>query len=796
MLHIRGMGEKPELWLNHFFLYGSSPKKENPLTLGFSQLDGGDERRKCVLLLPISIPTRPIPEECLDSLKQELNELGLGDCPLREKSRSSPGGHHYVTLEIMLPNERSLLHRLPKAFQTGDYGKRFRFDFFPEQVFPSPEYAEEVLKGGHESHEPEFMSEGEFRGLPYVVLDIEKPLWKKEHEKNWIERREKVLKALKKEGDESRQERMRRVVSGLERRLTLNIEGVGEAKLFTPTLSADVSFVTAVWGDGKGGEEKEIYLLDPGNECSQSNFEAFKVRTFANEKELVVALTREFHSRKPVVSFGHNQVYDYTQLRFAAESHKDAFDPGVEGQQPRRDFVKTFLQRLREDLIYIDTMWLAQLFFPYLRQRSLGTSLRLEPVANHLGIPFSKSLTHEELREVEARRLLGKTPEIRKEALEKLIQYSSGDIDVTHEIAKRIPYAPLLTWMKRVLPFSTYSKLAFSGNSAREVHDFRYYQKHGCLPYFGFATKERLDEQQFFTPFLERTKRNALSSHGVKKARNGEYSDVSEWYLPLESWLFLYAVGIAGRDLASAHATLTKDPKTRLAFFQYVKSMLKDPLIDLLLTRRYESQAREAKDFLSPKGLLPFEGRALTEPAFRESELDELCKHYRAMERAWFSLTPELGREKKSLLDTLDTTYCPGLALYVRMQEHKKELRDGMSSSQKADLSRALNGLERFFHASDSVGEGVNQAFLATQKALVERSKRRFFARYGFDSADFGKKFDEYYAALTQDLKDNGAEFLEAKGDYIFLRGVTGKDLKFAIKVRELDTYRVGKNNP
>ena len=108
-------------------------------------------------------------------------------------------------------------------------------------------------------------------------------------------------------------------------------------------------------------------------------------------------------------------------------------------------------------------------------------------VAQFLGIDFSKSQTHEELRFTELKRLVGETKEIRKKAIDEMLSYSCADLDVTREIVNKINFLPLLVKIKNVLPFCTYSEIAFSPNCMNKLHEFNHFKKNGNLPYYGYA---------------------------------------------------------------------------------------------------------------------------------------------------------------------------------------------------------------------------------------------------------------------------------------------------------------------
>ena len=281
------------VWFNNFFQYGKSPKSENMLTLGFRLLNSEESKKteKITLSSPIRATSRPLQNQEAEQLMQSIeSNPELANFHIIEKKLSS-GNSAYKVLEIEIPNKRSVIKTLPREFQRGDYDKRLRFRFFPEQKFKSLDLVQRVLNNENQDYKPDFMSEDEFSNLPYVIIDIEKPLWRKEDEKINLKRREQLLKASAKDKFQERKERIKSLVGRLEKKLTVNIDGVGEARLFDEALRADISFVTAYWSDDQRGKEKEIYLLDPREECQKDEHNDYKLKKFKTEKELVMALT-------------------------------------------------------------------------------------------------------------------------------------------------------------------------------------------------------------------------------------------------------------------------------------------------------------------------------------------------------------------------------------------------------------------------------------------------------------------------------------------------------------------------
>ena len=285
---------------------------------------------------------------------------------------------------------------------------------------------------------------------------IEKRTWKR-----YIKARKKLIKDAKK--NKPKKIQRQKAIKNLEQRLTIQVKGVGEVKLYEEKFDAAVSFIAAEWHNtGKNKETiKELLVLDPRSEFEKNSVNKYEVKKFKTENQLIKYFIEANKKRKPVFSSGHNQVYDVTQTRFAADENKELFSPGIEKIKPRRDFVRYFYQRMREDLIYIDSMRIAANMHTYLMQKSLGTSLKLADVANFFGTEFKKSLTHEQLRTVEIQRLFGKTKEIRKKATKQISDYAAGDVKPVIDIVQKSKQLSLIEKLKYVLPFCTYTEISF-----------------------------------------------------------------------------------------------------------------------------------------------------------------------------------------------------------------------------------------------------------------------------------------------------------------------------------------------
>ncbi len=610
------------MWYNYFVEFEKKQKSRNRLVLGLFDLEG---RRKTKIYLnaELRIPTRFLNEQESEVLEAEIAR----DEVLKEfKLEKKKFGKRFV-YSIIMPHDLQIIKRLEspcfgktiqkRFFQIGSYDKLIRFGgFFPDRVCSLSENLERRISEGEADAELEEIDFGktisysQFNQLPILFIDIEKPLWKHDDEKEFLDEREKLLKLenkykRKKQCDEGEiqkhAERMERIV-GLEEHLTKEFPIIGKVKLWEEKVDARVAFVTTIWQDG-GKETKELFVYDPNSEIQTDSSNGYHILKFKTEHDLIENLIGKYHERNPIVCCGHNQVYDVTQIRFAAEKIGLIFDPAVSKVKPKRDFIEHFLQRLRQDMVYIDTLWDSNILKPHLKQRRFGTSLKLADVANSFGIDFEKSLSHEQLREVELSRLLGDSLDIRVRAAKKLLEYSCADLGKTREIFRRLPLE-LVFSVKGVLPFCTLSEIASFTNCMDKLHEKIYFEGYGNLLRINYAKKRRIDERQDFIRKFGAFKDKRLKQVGFSK-QTGLHENVGEYYFSLEEALqekiFQYCPSLKGvYDWTNSGQDDKKASQIRLGFLSYLKTFCVDLFLDYYLAKSASSDfinATKSRDF-------------------------------------------------------------------------------------------------------------------------------------------------------------------------------------------------------
>ena len=821
-------------WINNFLEFERKQKRKNRLILNFSYISASERKNvKVFVEQNIKVPTNFINQELSkEILNSFVENSNLEDLTINKKAKGE-----FNVLSIKFPNDREILNKLPNYFQTGNYDKLLRFGgFYPERKVILNSKLEKLFQENKEIELKDlsgiifgdFLNEKEFNSLPCIVLDIEKPLWKKDFEKRELKWRENILKAEKKysklpeteqEAQKNKHEQRQRIIKNLEEKLTINVENVGKVKMYDENFDSEVSYVGAIWIKGKN-KKKEMYIIDPKDEIFCKRYNGFKILKFKNEKELILGFLDSLHKRNPIISHGHNQSYDVTQLRFAAEDNKIIYDPAVKEIKPRRDFTRSYLQRLREEMFYIDTLWLSKIFYPYLNQKRFDTSHKLAGVAQFLNIDFTKSQTHEELRFTELKRLVGETKEIRKKAIDEMLSYSCADLDVTREIVNKINFLPLLVKIKNVLPFCTYSEIAFSPNCMNKLHEFNHFKKNGNLPYYGYASKERQDKLQIFKKRFVSIKQELLDWAKFKRTNKGEYENVQEFYLPLEDWTKDIAFKI-NPELETAYNETKNNKSEHFAFLQYLKSYMKEVFADYYFIRRDKKIYQYTKDFLKLDNNTINENFNKIKNSFGGEKLNSIIGSFRYLKNHFRSIYVSLDNKDRATIrpfkisaqENLFESKFPKIMendvdLFL-LKENSESIRRNLSLANARTLDSFLENFETFTgylnssanglfankngdEITNKEGDKTNSRDLIYSYVYSNRfysGEKKFLKIYGVSINELSDKISKGYKNLFEEVSQKNLKFLDHVGDYIFVQGKG--DLNSAVKIRDLEKFVV-----
>jgi hypothetical protein len=852
------------MWLLTFAEFEKKQKQLNRLMLNLYSLESG-KSVKAFINQDVKIPTNFLTESKKENLEDKIAE---DDILFKFPFQISKQGYNYIS-SITLPNDPSLIKRLKDLklkgyFQFGKYDKLLAYNgFFTErkvslsqeleQKFQEQEVVELDNLNGFNFHE--IINSEELEKLAsesYWYMDIEKPMWKTDEEKEWLDELNKLFKLEKKYvkkkelNFEEEQEHENRLIkiSDLEKRLTVNVDGVGEIKLYEDEFDAKISFVTTISRDKDDKQIKELFILDPKNEIRQEEYNNYKILKFNSEKELVSSIIEKIHERNPIIFFGQNQVYDLTQTRFAADSFDLVFDPGVKSVKIVRDFVKKFFQRLRQRPIIVDSLWWNTIINLYLQQRKLGTSFKLEALAKHHGVShngglFKKSLTHEQLRYVELRRLAGQTEEIRQKAIEDLLDYTTADLDTTKGILDKMSVFPFLARMKQILPYCTLSEIAFSISCMNKYWEAKHFKKYGNLPYYGYFDKERIDEESFFVKKFSGFKNKRLKQTAGFSKIKGLHENVDEYYFSLEEALsdlifsiepkfqetYLWAKQEAEKDKEGER----KGKDVLFGFLNYLRGFAKEIFVDYASLKEEDVIYRKSflalvNNFEKPEKLQE-KISELEKMINRDNNLKSLTNSmkgsFRYLLDYFESINSSLDKEhRKMIRPTHSNTLGEDLGIPEIIKQNKinkdirlyflKDLNDNFKKELNEKSQRLLRGYESNFavfeETTANLGRVLNEANFLPQNLdsfdfiytylyfdRIRKKSRVFTRKYSTDWRQFRHDIQKTYEALGQNLKDK--EIVDYNRDYIFIKRQEGQekplDLPFLHPVRHLKNYEV-----
>ncbi|MCS7134292.1 MAG: hypothetical protein NZ889_00310 [Candidatus Pacearchaeota archaeon] len=812
-------------WINNFIGLEGKSKRANRFILNFYYFPSAEEEPKSIkvfLKQNVKIPSCFLKYENLEKIIKRVEKLAT-------KLRKYVFNDYYV-LEVELPYEKNNIKELPDVFQKGSYVKIFKYrgfyperkvsldakvkkifeeiskfekkegenkensareiDFLLKQINKENKFYFNVETKNYEVElnsldgiffEEKFLTEKDFSLARKLYLDLEKPLWKKEEEKELIKKRKELLRKLSKEKNAENTKSIKREIEEIEKKLTINTK-FGTIKLYEDLFDAKISFVSTIWENINGRTIKELYVWDPLSDINEEYVNGFFIKKFKTEKELIEALTTSIKNRKPLVCIGHNEAYDITQLRFASEETRAGkFDIAVKDIVPRRDFVRDFLQRLREDLIYIDTLWLNRIFFPFLSFRSLKRSLKLEDVAKFHGIPFEKKIKHEELRDYEIKRLAGNETE-RKEAFRELADYTTKDIEIIYEISKKIPFS-LLVKLKNVMPYLTFTELAFSTSCIKKYFEKKHFDLFHNLEYYGKKQKKREEKLQLFKRVFKRKKKELLEWAGIQVEKEN-YDGAYEIYIPFEEFI-LDCIFRACPEFEKIYKSFenketnkVKENIEKFGFLQYMKVLAQQILTDYYWVRKCE---KEAKKFLGKIPLFALQQEnsnlSILEKKARKNGLErELRNSFSTLDyslECFYDLYNFLdAKTKKELKNKPEIE-----ALF--MLYRKKEL--GLKEKKEKLLRTFVGSFKKFLETSEMLVEKMKipkEIFYALYyQEKSKKEKKRFEKKYNLKVEELTRKIAISYKNLKRELEFLG-KVVGVRGDLLFLKPYDGKEIE------------------
>lgn len=777
--------------------------------------------------------------------------------------KSVKGGakKHHV-LEITLPNSLELTKHLPREFQKGDYEKVVRFQgYYPERKvtlvpeledaffiinqfqtldlddrfkakkadsllkraspnsyfrFISPDRGYEAVLdtfGGVTFHN-EFLTPEEFLSLSRVYLDIEKCLYKTDEEKERLNDRLGLLKERKKLSNLPKKERtawilereglIEKKVGKLEEELMFAVEGMGEIPFFHPDFDSRVSWVRTRWKNvGRFKKQiDEMIVYDPNSEVDFRTFDGCDIYSEKSERAVVLGrLLPQFKERNPFAIIAQNGAYDSSQLRMAANRLNDIFDPFFHEVQPKRAFVRKFIQYMKQDAVYLDLMWLTKIFHPWLGQRSLGTDFKLETIARHYGIDFTKIMRHQELRPHEVIRLAHPDEKVRREHTRFLATYTGSDVPPL-EKATDIEIIDFLFKMKRAMPYLPLTQIATSANCAHLVHEFNHYRRTGNLPFWGYEAKQRNDEIQIFRKRFDDLQRDRIKKEGIE-FEGGTHTGVREVYLSLEEAISPLLFKLSP-ELGRAYRETGKSPGQHFAFLQFLWAFAENVLTDYYFARKETQEFERSKWPTYSNNELYEEEQETARLCMDPEDFQSFYSTFNGIKNLFRSAYVPLSRELRAKLRP-STQNIKELKLpyYLRdeadlylLKKNEKEVKFHLEDAEdRKNVDRFLKS----FHTFDRLWEDLEEdlrghtqdpkqlVYAVMRGRRAERFNRAFGGRYEFDVNNVVPWIDGFYSNLAANIRRVNGRVIDQKGRYLIIK--SDKPVEGVYEVRCLDKY-------
>jgi len=552
--------------------------------------------------------------------------------------------------------------------------------------------------------EPEGMKVEEER-LPYscwkslstCFIDIEKPMWKTDEERQLLQKISELRLELNDPNSKRDAAVLMDEIKQLTERLILHTKEAGDIDLTEDRFKEQISRVMIHIRRENGSVLRQYFKLrsNAKTEKEIKEINGFEVRYFDSEHELVEAVISTLKHEKPYRLVGHVIPYDLKEIRESARKNKTKrFEIAVKKKEPRlwrRGFYQKITMAAQEIL---DTHRLASVWFPYLKLNVFDLSHKLADVANFiyrekrrmglstvLDSEFHKIATHDQLKELEIKAING---DINAEQI--LDFYSTHDIDPLIEIFDFEPLLRTLYSASLMVPHISISDVAFSPTSMDEIFHMREWSIRHSQLYYGYKEKKREDERQIFKRRLNEYMKRQFSDEGISQFSPGRYKDVYLTYFPLEL-LLSKAIMPSNSNWSFYFNNLHKDNIIRIAQLQYPKYFLRRNIhLDYYLYRKENDilEQMERQLNISHNELLELfgkyyyvigkeDGTILMDPLDREMRINQSLtrEYYKA-----YSYIKDKFRSFIISLETINPKASREIKLYINKTPGRRENTD------------------------------------------------------------------------------------------------------------------------
>jgi len=425
----------------------------------------------------------------------------------------------------------------------------------------------------------------------------------------------------------------------------------------------------------------------------------------------------------------------------------------------------------------------------------------------------------------------GITREIREKAIDNLLFYAADDVDTTKKITERMPFIELMVQMKNVLPYCTYSEIAFSVNCMNKAHEYRYFKSKpiGHLPYYGYNTKIREDERRIFKKRFPTIKRDRLRDTSKFVLEKVVHRNVDEYYFSLEEALWPIPTILLPQlgnvyDWAIKRAEQDANGREQLfAALMYHRPFVREILTDYYFASRdksvFDLTVRLAGEREVAESQLLRKFWAI-EPKLGWQLLKDYEMAFKYMKNHFRSIYVALAGERRKLIrptkNRLEEVYYPDFMIedadLFLLRDGAEQIRPELSEGQQRNLSSFLTFFNNFEQAQKAMSSIIYQKELAfplienfnlLYSFLYHRRFKKSYAafkrKYLFSIPEMTAKIEKAYKSLAERAAELG-RVVDFKGDYIFISrskgeegDIFGIDTPPLYKVRHLDSLEVGK---
>ena len=722
----------------------------------------------------------------------------------------------------------------------------------------------------------------EIKQQVFCFVDIEKPMWKHKDEKIAIKRRQDLLKKIEiidkileknkishvagydflikldgkpqhiselsedqipaRSGDFlNAKSRAERLVTKLENKLVLYKEGIGPVNLWQEKYDAKIAQLVISFKLEDGSFIRQYHKLKYNAEYSPKEIDGFPVYEHNDEYALlntVIAYARKY---RPFANVAHVITYDMPQLREGTRTNKtDRLDIIVPGKEPALGYARDFYRKMAHNgQEMFDTCMMGKTTFPYLRIKAMNSSHRLADMVNYVRVlksgsdstahpkKFKKIATHEELRDLEMRRINGDI-----EADKKMDRYTTGDLAPVEELMDF--YFVYIDKISNVLKHVPLTDIMFSTSCMDEILRKRHWDECRNQYLFGYKQKEREDELQIFKKRFSSYKKRKLQSEGINTIPlEGPHKNIYMVYVPWEEWL-KDAAFVRYPELKVFYNSLESNPIMRLGLLQYVKRFYSQSYFpDYYIFRRendiewqYKRRlgANKSGDWMDKKIEKIFLDYKTKISARNPRLLDNYYSAYGQVKnifRSFYTSLEEMlnkeyreeirkrlrapGGKREEVQATFDF-----YNLFYEENQDLMELHKFPDNLKEKLPEKSLKLLKRFqstFQTLNSafkelqqiaeeemgeikIGEHTiqkeNLVYMYNQHWRADKKKREFFGKYSISpepepnsNISFRAALESGYDRLAREIKEKKLIVVMQKGDYLFVKDLNEKEVDF-----------------